>query len=184
MYSIKVKQLMVPLAEYATVSEEATLYEAVVALEEAQKKVQPEREPHRAVLVLDKDQKVVGKLSQWDVIKGIEPKYKMIANINETLRHGLGQEFIKSLFETYGFWAQPLEDICRKAATIKVKDLMYTLGEGEFVAEDASLDRALHQFVMGRHQSLLVTKGKDIVGVLRLSDVFKEIGDRIKACKI
>ena len=33
MKTINVKALMVPLAEYATVSEEATLYEAVQALE-------------------------------------------------------------------------------------------------------------------------------------------------------
>jgi hypothetical protein len=36
--------------------------------------------------------------------------------------------------------------------------------------------------VMGRHQSLLVTRGKDIVGILRLTDVFREIANRISAC--
>jgi hypothetical protein len=38
--------------------------------------------------------------------------------------------------------------------------------------------------VMGRHQSLLVTRGESIVGVLRLSDVFKKVSDNIKACKL
>ena len=38
--------------------------------------------------------------------------------------------------------------------------------------------------IMGHHQSLLVTSGERIVGILRLSDVFKEVSDRIKACKI
>ena len=36
METIKVKDLMVPLDQYVCVSEDATLYEAVVALEEAQ----------------------------------------------------------------------------------------------------------------------------------------------------
>jgi len=35
MKSIKVKDIMVPLNEYATVNEEATLYEGLLALEEA-----------------------------------------------------------------------------------------------------------------------------------------------------
>jgi hypothetical protein len=35
---------------------------------------------------------------------------------------------------------------------------------------------------MGRHQSLLVTKGEEIVGVLRLTDVFREISERISSC--
>jgi len=30
-------------------------------------------------------------------------------------------------------------------------------------------------FVMGNHQSLLVTRDERIVGILRLSDVFKEV---------
>ena len=33
---------------------------------------------------------------------------------------------------------------------------MYTPAEGEFVSQDASLDEAIHQFVLGKHQSLLV----------------------------
>jgi hypothetical protein len=37
MKSYSVKDLMVPLSEYATVSEDATLYEAVLSLEEARK---------------------------------------------------------------------------------------------------------------------------------------------------
>ena len=40
---------------------------------------------------------------------------------------------------------------------------------------------AIHQLVMGRHQSLLVTKGKDIVGILRLTDVFREISNKISS---
>ena len=54
MKSIKVKHLMVPLDEYATVDENATLNEAVLALEESQKRFRQDRYKHRAVLVFDK----------------------------------------------------------------------------------------------------------------------------------
>ncbi len=47
----QVKELMVPLEEYAILSEEATLLDAVHALAEAQTKLPPDRQPHRAVLV-------------------------------------------------------------------------------------------------------------------------------------
>ena len=52
-----VKDLMVPLEEYATVSEDATLYEAVMALEKAQEELDltKDKYKHRAVLVYDKD---------------------------------------------------------------------------------------------------------------------------------
>ena len=57
---------------------------------------------------------------------------------------------------------------------------MHTPGEGEYVSEDASLEMACHQLVLGHHQSLLVTRGDKIVGVLRLTNVFNAIFQTIK----
>ena len=179
----KVKDLMVPLAEYATVSEEASLYEAVMALEEAQKKFRQAAYKHRAILVLDKKGRVVGKLSQLDVIKGLEAGYKKMGEFKGISHTGFSTEFIKSMVDKYDLWQKPLEDVCRKAPHIKARDIMYTPTEGEYVAEEATLDQALHQLVLGRHQSLLVTKdGKEIVGILRLTDVFQEVCEMIKSC--
>ena len=78
MKSYSVKELMVPLSEYATVKEDATLYEAVLALEEAQENFEDKhtRYRHRAILMLDKNGDVVGKLSQHDVLRALEPKYQ------------------------------------------------------------------------------------------------------------
>ncbi|MGC8719330.1 MAG: CBS domain-containing protein, partial [Thermodesulforhabdaceae bacterium] len=56
--------------------------------------------------------------------------------------------------------------------------------EGEFVEIDASLNEAIHKFVIGQHQSLLVLDKGEIVGVLRLSDVFMEVAQMIKQCEI
>ena len=59
MKTYKVRQLMVPLTEYATVSEEATLFAAVKALEAAQKNLEQDRFKHRAVLIYDKNNKII-----------------------------------------------------------------------------------------------------------------------------
>ena len=184
MQSIKVEELMVPLADYATVSEEATLSEAVLALEKAQKGVEADREKHRAVLVLDQQGRVVGKLDQWTILWAIEPRYKHIGDLRETSRYGFSPNFLRSMIENYGLWRKPLEDLCKKAAEMNVKGIMQTPVDTEYVREEASLDEAIHQMVMGRHASLLVKRGDAIVGILRQSDVFKEVCDRIKACGI
>jgi CBS domain-containing protein len=184
MKSISVKQLMIPLAEYATVSEYATLYEAIVALEEAQKRFDSERDRHRAVLVLDKDNRVVGKLSQWDILKGLEPRYDLIGSLKETSRYGFSPEFIRSMLDSYSLWRKPLEDLCRKGGEVKVGTLVRAPEESEYIAEDAALDEAIHQLVMEHRQSLLVKSGDRIVGILRLSDVFREICQMIKTCHI
>jgi CBS domain-containing protein len=184
MQSTKVKELMVPLAEYATVSEDATLSEAILALEEAQKNVEQGREKHRAILVLDHHRHVVGKLTQWDVSAGIEPKYRAIENITETSRFGFSPEYIRSMMKDYGLWRKPLEDLCHKASEIRVKDIMSRLTPGEYIDEDATLDEAIHVLVISHHHSLIVKKGDSITGILRMSDVFMNICDKVKACKI
>ena len=181
----KVKDLMVRLEEYATVGEDASLYEAVLALEEAQKKFRQDRYKHRAILVLDRSRRVVGKLSQLDVIKGLEGGYKKMGDFTGISHTGFSTEFIKSMVDKYDLWQKPLEDICRRSPHIKVRDVMYTPTEGEYVHQEASLDQALHQLVVGHHQSLLVTKdGKEIIGILRLTDVFQEVCEMMKACQL
>lgn len=180
----RVKDVMVPIGEYATVSAEATLHSAVMALDEAQKKFRQDRYKHRAILVYDENKRIVGKLSQLDVIRGLEAGYKKLGDLKGLSHSGFSPELIKSMIERYSLWDEPLADICRKGARVLVKDIMYTPSEGEYVKEDASLAEAIHQLVVGRHQSLLVTRENDIVGILRLTDVFTEVSERMKVCEI
>ncbi len=174
-----VKDIMVKLSDYPTVSKEATLKEAVEALEEAQKKLDPTRYQHRAILVYDENKKIVGKVSQLDVLKALEPKYEQMKDSRSLTRFGFSHEFMKSLFNQYNLLDKPLDDIGKKTGKLKVKDIMYTPSDGEFVEETATLNEAIHQLVMGHHQSLLVTREGDIVGILRQTDVFKEVHEAI-----
>jgi len=184
MESIKVKDLMVPLDQYVCVSEDATLYEAVVALEEAQVKGSARDYPYRAVLICDKSDNVIGKLGYLDVLRSLEPRYSEMSDLKRVSGFGLSADFMKSMMDRYELWKAPLDDLCRKAAQVKLSSIVAAPLEGEFVDQDATLNRAVHQLIMGHHQSLLVTSGGRIVGVLRLTDVFREVSDRIKACKI
>jgi len=186
MKSYTVKDLMVPLSEYATVTEEATLYEAVLSLEEAQEKFEDKhtRYRHRAILMLDKDGNVVGKLSQLDVLKALEPKYRDMIEGAGSHRYGFTKTFMKSMLEDYNLFANPLDDICRKAGEQPVRRFMQTPTEGEYVSEDATLEAAIHQLIMVNNQSLLVTRAKKIVGILRLTDVFAAVFHKMKECFI
>ena len=183
-----VRDLMVPLEEYVSVPEDATLFEAVMALEQAQEHLDRMRYKylHRAVLVYDKNKKVVGKISQLDVLRALEPKYARMMDMESVSRSGLSVSpgFLKSMLEEHGLWDRPLKDICGKAARMKVKGFMYTPTEGEYIEENVSLEVAMHMLVMGHHQSLLVTKDGEIVGVLRLADVFMEVFRLMKLCEL
>jgi CBS domain-containing protein len=184
MKSYAVKDLMVPLSEYATVTEDATLYEAVLALEAAQEKFDDRhtRYSHRAILILDKDGNIVGKLSQLDVLRALEPKYQKMIQGKGLHHFGFAKEFEQSILEKFKLFANPLDETCRKAGENNVKEFMYTPTEGEYVSEDATLDLAIHQLIVGHHQSLLVTRDQKIVGILRLTDVFAYVFHAMKAC--
>ena len=177
-----VKDLMVPLHEYATVSKEATLFDAVMALEKAQSEFDQNRYRHRAVLILDGSGNVVGKVSQLDILRALEPKYGEMGGQIPLTRFGYSRKFMSSLLEKFNLWDTPIHEICRKSMNLKVASFMYVPSEGEYVEENASLTEAIHHLVMGYHQSLLVAKEKKIVGILRLTDVFKEITQIVKNC--
>ena len=184
MERIKVKDLMVPLDQYVCVSQDDTLFEAVVELEQAQAKYMSRGYPHRAVLVCDKEGKVIGKLAYLDVLRALEPRYSELTDMKKVSGFGLSSEFMKSMMDRYELWKAPLEDLCRKAAQVQLGSIVSAPLEGEVIDQNATLDKAVHQMIMGHHQSLLVTSEGSIVGILRLTDVFKEVSDRIKACKI
>ncbi len=181
---ITVRDLMVPLEEYATVPEEATLFEAVMTLERAQERLDRKRYKylHRAILVYDKNRKVVGKISQLDVLRALEPKYATMENVESISRGGFSPDLLKSILADLALWDKPLKNICGKAAKVKVKEFMHIPAEGEYIEETASLEEAMHMLVMGHHQSLLVASSGEIVGILRLTDVFMEVFRMMKLC--
>ena len=177
-----IKDLMVPRGDYATVRHTATLAEAVTVLV-THRQDKNIKHHHRAVLVLSDENQVIGKLSMHDIIRALEPGYGRIKGFDHSRRLGFSQSFLKSMVMDYNLWQRPLEDLCQKATHIIVKTIMYTPDEGEYVSIDATLDEAIHQLVVWRHQSLLVIdENRQVQGVLRLTDVFHEVAERMKPC--
>jgi CBS domain-containing protein len=176
---------MVPLQEYATVPLDATLYDAILALEKAQTAFDPKKHKHRAILVLDTNGKVVGKVAIFDILIALEPKYGQLEAEGVLARSGYSPEFINSMLKNNALWTEPLEFICNRAPNLNVSDFMEVLSEGIFIDQRATLGDAIHQIVVQKHHSLIVTSGDEVVGILRLTDVFTKICDKIKTseCK-
>ena len=182
MKTIKVKELMVTLKDYATVHRGATLREAVFALEKAQLSLDPDRHKHRAILVLDESGKVVSKIVMKDILVALEPNYGKEEGMEVLERSGYSPDLIKSMLEDNILWSEPLQFVRERATKLKVSDFIQAPSEGEYIDENATLGEAIHQLVAYAYQSLLVTSGDEVVGILRLSDVFAKICDTIKGC--
>ncbi len=182
MKTITVKELMVPLEAYATVPQEATLREAVLALEKAQMTLDPSRHKHRAILVLDESGKVVSKITMKNILVALEPNYGKVEGMGVLERSGYSPDLIKDMLEDSALWAEPLQFVSERATKLKVSDFIQAPSEGEYIDENATLGEATHQLIVYPYHSLLVTSGDKVVGLLRLSDVFTTICDEIKTC--
>jgi len=176
-----VKDLMIPISEYATVVLGTTLIDAIVSLEKAQTAYASSKYQHRAILVLDADNNVVGKIGQLSALEAIEPEYDFNEKIEEIKKYNFSEKYLAQLRDKYRS-AEPILDAesLRVIAGKKVEEFMHKPSPGELVVEDCSLDTAVHKLVAGRHQSLLVTRDKKIVGILRMADVFATVFQEIR----
>ena len=184
MEEITVKDLVIDLDEYACVNEDATLFDAVMTLEKAWEDFNRSPFRHRYVLVLNHGGDVIGRISQWDVLRSLEPGYDKLGERVGLSRFGFRPEVLMKPIRELGLWENPLDDICRKAANIKVREIMYAPSPDQYIDENASLQQAIHSLVVGRHRTLLVKRGEKVVGVLRLSDIFMDVWRRMKACRV
>ena len=170
---------MIPLSDYATVSEDETLAIAIKLLKEARNNTRYKYK-HRAVLVYDKNNNIIGKVSIRCILKSLEPKYRQFEHPKDSgsiglSRFGFNDDFLNSLLDNFNLWDESLEELVKKASKLKINKVMYTPSNGEYVDEDAPMAEAIHQFILGCHQSLLVTKNKKVVGIIRLVDIFDSV---------
>ena len=178
-----VKELMVPISDYVTIREDATMAEAIRALESEKKRYGDAPYRHQSLVVIDANRNVVGRLSQVDMMHALEPRYSELGDARWIGRSVLSKKVLKTLREEFQLWEQPLEEMCRAMGTTKVKDFMQEPTEGEFVSETDTMNVAMHRIVMGRHHSLLVTRERQIIGILRSTDLFNVLYDMMATCK-
>lgn len=171
MVDVRVADLMLALAQYTAVSEEATLEEVFLALESALKgsaKPDPSQARDFAVLVLDQDGRVRGRLGVWDVLQGLEPQ------------SGKRVDAL-AMVDGYEAWDRPLMHLGLKARTVRAKDLVKALSQDEYIDESAGLNEALRRLVDNRFLSLIVMRGRETAGILRVVDVFQYVCEQLRA---
>lgn len=187
MREYRVKDLMVPAKDYASISIDASIRDGILALEEAQQRElheDPGRHRDRAVLVLDQRGEIIGKLSMWSIIGCLEPSYGRPESGSRSSKSGarIGSAWavITQMTESSHLWRSRLGSIADETTHLKIKNLLHAPREKELIDEDASLEKAIHQLVDKHYMSLLVTREGRIVGILRLVDVFEAVCGMIK----
>lgn len=155
----KVRDLVVPLADYPHMPYWASLKEAVVQLTLAQQGRGPE-EKRRKVLVFDEAYKLQGVLTQRDILAGVEP------------------QFARGLKEGASLvWEGLFSASAQAQAKKPIKEFMSPVGS--VVQADDGLLKASHVMVQEKVDLVPVMEGNKVLGVVRLDDVFHEISKTI-----
>ena len=173
----KVGQLMLPLVDYAVVGEDVTILDALRELEASQKRLPPDRQPHRAILVQDRHGEIVGKLHHFAFLRALLPEKKAMGAAGILDRAGVGDDLRDSSMKMLDLLTADLVDVCERARSVAVRDV-YTRATVN-IHEEAPLSEAISSFLRNQTLSLLVTRGGKTVGILRLSDLFDELARQI-----
>ena len=126
---------------------------------------------------------VITRISQLRVLQAMETKKEEDIELYDHLKmYKFSGAYIDKLRENARLECKVFtEDALWNAAEKLVEDFMQKPTPDEYVDEAEELDLAMHKMVAGAHQSLLVTREKEIVGILRMVDVFTASFHAMKA---
>jgi len=166
--------IMIPLQDYAVVSQDATIQEALKIMKESSERLSPEKKfRHLGILVQDAEGNIVGKLTQGDILRGIVPDYKDIGDSRLSPIMRAEMDEIMSYISDKTFMGR-----CKAQKDKKVRDFMTTVALS--VDVNKGLGHALHIMRTSGHIGLLVVgEGKKPVGMLRLTDIYQLAEDAI-----
>ena len=180
MKEVLIKDVMIPFSNYVRVKKDDTLIEVMEALETSRKS--DAAHAHRDALVVDENGHFLGKLTMIDAFMALEPTYQRI--MAEKSKGMLTKDYVMHIVRDFKLWAEPFKDLCEKCADMKVSGVMHVPSSREYINEEDSIDKALHEYIIGVHQPLIVKRGNTVSGVLRLGDLFEIVRKRLLACKI
>jgi len=174
----KVRDIMLSLAEYAVVDEDATILDALRALDASQARLPADRQPHRAVLVRDRKGTIVGKLHHFAFLRALIPKRDPMMAKLVLDRAGVDDELLESSMQALDLLKEDFVDICERARNVLVRHVYTSANSG--IDEEAPLSDAIAAFLNHQTLSLIVLRGGEAVGILRLSDLFDELAREMK----
>jgi CBS domain containing-hemolysin-like protein len=181
MNKTQVKEIMIPILNYVTVQKENTLVEVFQSLDRARKSENDHA--HRDAIVVDVNGVFIGKITMIDVFRALEPNYTKVEQQQD--KGVLTSDFVMKATKDFNLWVEPTQTICERGGRLTVSDVMHTPEKMEYIEETATLENALHLYVMGIHQPLIVNdKDGNVTGLLRFGDVFEVVRQRLLNCNI
>lgn len=155
------EEIMVPINDYITISQDATIYEAIKVLKDSFHSNGNAWSGHRSVIVLDEKGKLVGVLTLRGLLKAA----------------GL-REIDKDMTIKSESWGWYYIDRLRQETRLRVRDVMRPLAVATVNADNTVVDIAV-ALLKRKVNSLPVLKKGKLVGMVRTLDIFIVLSEHL-----
>ncbi len=167
------KDIMVPIDKYPIVNASATVLDAVIRLDESRRNPDSGKQPYMAVLVADKNGKIIGKLGQMALMRALEPRSHVVDDQYALKRAGVSESIMETALKHFGNLQRELSEMCIGAAALPVRFVM--LPFKEHIDVESHICDVIHLMLEWQTLSVLVTEKNQPVGLIRLADICDEV---------
>ncbi|MFC1523537.1 CBS domain-containing protein [Thermodesulfobacteriota bacterium] len=176
----RVKDLMVPIQKYDTVDVRDKVGEVLnrfYMLENIS--ADNTYVMDRTVFVVDESKKIIGKLSGYQLLRGLVPEFS--AEVDK-IRRGLRQMHIATaqFLERCTWMKSELTDLVEQETHKSIEEIMSPAHPS--LKEDDSINLAIFIMFNEKKRQLLVEQNKEVVGVISLTNIFSEFLNIAKQC--
>ena len=166
-----VKDMIIPLARYPHLNESQTLHDAVQVIQ-SHTCEENGRLIYSGLLVLNDQNQLVGRITLQDILKSLDSRLKDACKVKKF--EGKGMEFPNLAI----LWEDSFFVECTKGAYKLIKDLMSPI---KYIVKGSDPVLKALSIMLSTKEVVLPAVDEDhVIGVIRLEEIFKAIGDKCK----
>ncbi len=169
----RVGDIMIGLADYPTLPVWATMREAIELMSTAQLDVGGRKSLPRTILLFDLDGSLSGTVRRRDLVRGLEPKFLVSQPLD--YRKKLFDVSIDPNLSMLSY--DHLVDGVREQAKRPITDVMRPFDRT--VEYDDHIIKAVYEMVTIDRSLLPVVQKNKVVGVVRTTDLFRELATMV-----
>jgi predicted transcriptional regulator len=178
----RVKDIMAPIEDYDKVNIDAKLCDAMSILKRNYERLKTGDSGnfHKTLLVVDAKDNIVGKLSMYDLIRGLVPepaKKPEMSKAYHAMRSGRAQDVadqVGDVQEHFKWLSSSFAELIKQEAHKNVKDIMSPIQKSSLKTED-KVTEGIYTLFKDNVRQQFVQNGEKIVGVVNLNVIFNEL---------
>ena len=177
----RVKDVMSHIEEYDKVDMEVPLCDALAILKKNHEKIKARVSGtfHKTLFATDASKKIVGKLSIYDLIRGLVPEPAKELEVSRSFYSVLSSRALEvadevgEMQERFKWLHSTFLDLTKQETQKKVKEVMSPIHP--LLVEEDSINKAIYVMFKENIRQPLVVRDGEIIGVVNIMDIFPEL---------